>query len=202
MNSLPRLYQITPEPSGPPEFDRFFAELQETLQSGVKLVQLRAKRLEMHEYMRVAQRTLDVCRAYSVRMILNGPVEMAQELGCDGIHLNSQKLLSCIKRPVPETMLLSTACHNAAQIDHSHRIGADMVTLSPVFQTNTHPEAVPLGWEKFRQIVRAARMPVFALGGMRPEMIETVNSCGAWGIATISATWRGKASIDPRFSQM
>lgn len=202
MNFLSRLYQITPEPADPLEFDRFFAELQATLQSGVQLVQLRAKRLEIHDYMRVAQRTLDVCREYSVRMILNGPVEMEQELGCDRIHLNSQKLLSCIKRPVPETMLLSTACHNAAQIDHSHRIGADMVTLLPVFQTNTHPEAAPLGCEQFRKIVRAARMPVFALGGLRPEMIETVNSFGAWGIAIISATWRGKASIDPRFYQI
>ena len=38
--------------------------------------------------------------------------------------------------------------------------------LSPVFETRTHPGAVPLGPEKFHALAALAEMPVIALGGM------------------------------------
>jgi len=48
------------------------------------------------------------------------------------------------------------------------------VFVSPVQQTATHPEAVPLGWEGFQRIASMSEVPVIALGGMGPEDLQQV----------------------------
>lgn len=48
------------------------------------------------------------------------------------------------------------------------------VFVSPVQQTATHPEAVPLGWEGFERIASVSEVPVIALGGMSPEDLQQV----------------------------
>ena len=39
-------------------------------------------------------------------------------------------------------------------------------------RTLSHPQAEPLGWERFFALVDRAALPVYALGGMRPEHLR------------------------------
>jgi len=48
------------------------------------------------------------------------------------------------------------------------------VFVSPVQQTATHAEAVPLGWEGFERIASVSEIPVIALGGISPEDLQKV----------------------------
>lgn len=194
MHALPRFYQITPEPADPADGGEFLRALDATLRSGMALVQLRAKRLDRQDHLLLARRALALCRAHQARLIFNGPIDMAREIGCDGVHLSSETLMSLATRPLPEPMLVSAACHGADQLRQAARIGVDFVTLSPVLATRTHPEAVPLGWEHFAALVAHASIPVFALGGMDLTMLEQARKCGAWGIAAISSTWSNAAA--------
>lgn len=193
-SSIARIYQITPEPAGAPGFENFISELNSTLESGIKLVQLRAKNLNRHGHLSVAELALAACRKHGALLIFNGSVEIALEARCDGVHLGSESLMKCIKRPALEGFLVSAACHGREEISQAEKIGVDFIVLSPVFATKTHPEAVPIGWQRFGELVEGTRIPVFALGGMRPEMLAEAQKHGAWGIAAISATWRSLAS--------
>ncbi|NIF55892.1 thiamine phosphate synthase [Burkholderia sp. Ax-1724] len=192
-SALPDFYQITPEPIDPPHFDTFLRQLAATLEAGIQLVQLRAKHLEKHDHLNLARRTRDLCRQHGAMLMLNGPIEMAVEIGCDGVHLNSHALMSLKEPPAHDAMLVSAACHSAGQLAQANKIGADFVTLSPVLPTRTHPDATPLGWQHFGQLVAGSRVPVFALGGMTPALLDEARKAGAWGIAAISAGWRGDA---------
>ena len=84
-------------------------------------------------------------------------------------------------------MLISAACHTSEELLHAEAVGVDFVMLSPVLKTTTHPEATPLGWERFGQLAGTVRLPVFAMGGIRPENLERARSAGAHGIAAINA---------------
>lgn len=190
MPALPRLYQITPEPADPPDCHIFLRDLEATLRGGAALVQLRAKQLERRAHLQLARQALRLCHAHGARLIFNGAIDLAQESGCDGVHLTSDTLMSLDQRPVRADLLVSAACHSAAQLLQAGRIGVDFVTLSPVLPTRTHPEAVPLGWERFAALAADAQVPVFALGGMTPAMQAAAQRAGAWGIAAISATWQ------------
>jgi 8-oxo-dGTP diphosphatase len=46
-----------------------------------------------------------------------------------------------------------------------------------------------MGWERFREIVAGASIPVYALGGMRARDLEQARRCGAHGLAMVRGAW-------------
>ena len=85
--------------------------------------------------------------------------------------------------------LLAASCHNAEELAMAADLGVDFVTLSPVLPTATHPDAQPLGWERARDLIGGVNMPVYLLGGLRPEELPGAFEVGAQGIAAIRGLW-------------
>ncbi|MBG13103.1 MAG: NUDIX hydrolase [Alcanivorax sp.] len=84
---------------------------------------------------------------------------------------------------------LSASCHNEAEIAQAVEWGAQMATLSPVHATPTHPDAQPLGWDRFRALVEGKPLVFYALGGVTPQDLDTALHNGAFGTAGIRAFW-------------
>ncbi|MCP4519713.1 MAG: thiamine monophosphate synthase, partial [Delftia sp.] len=55
----------------------------------------------------------------------------------------------------------------------------------------SHPQASPLGWARFGELVEAAALPVYALGGVAPAQMEIARQAGGQGVAGIRAFWTG-----------
>jgi thiamine-phosphate pyrophosphorylase len=79
----------------------------------------------------------------------------------------------------------TASAHNLRELRAAERAGADLVFLSPVHATRSHPEAKPLGPRRFALIAHQARVPVIALGGMNAARFRTLS--GAYGWAGIDA---------------
>ena len=47
-----------------------------------------------------------------------------------------------------------------------------------------------LGWNGFRRLADQVSLPVYALGGMRPELARPARAHGAFGVAGISGFMR------------
>jgi len=62
--------------------------------------------------------------------------------------------------------LLSVAAHGRAGIARARRLRADLVILSPVLPTASHPGAAALGPLRWAALARRAGRPVVALGGL------------------------------------
>jgi thiamine-phosphate pyrophosphorylase len=191
---LPPTYLVTPEPSPDQPPAVFVAQLERVLENGVRLVQLRAKTLAEPQYIELAKQALIACRRYDARLLLNASVDIVQAVGAHGIHLTSTRLMACTVRPLSSDLLVSAACHDAAQVLHANKIGADLLTLSPVLPTATHTTATPLGWPRFRELVALTDIPVFALGGMSAQTLDQARAAGAQGIAAIRALWGSVAT--------
>jgi 8-oxo-dGTP diphosphatase len=185
---LPSSYLITAPQLGSP--DRFLRGLESSLQAGIRLVQLRLFDLSEAELLAVGRAACDLCHARQGRVLLNGAPEVAAAIGADGLHLSSRQLHDCRTRPVPVSQLLAASCHSPEDLAAAAGLAADFAVLSPVLPTQSHPDAEPLGWERFAAWADGASIPVFALGGMRPELIETAWQHGAQGIAAIRGLWR------------
>lgn len=168
--ALPDRYLITPELDAEPAF---LATLAETLtHSNIRLVQLRVKHATPAVYARLAEQALALCHAHRARLILNCPITNSALIeGADGIHLSSAALMACHGRPIDAGKLVSAACHSVEQLMHAQRIGADLVTLSPVLMTQSHPDATPLGWQRFADMVacwQSKQMPAPAIDARGP----------------------------------
>ncbi len=223
---LPSRYLITPEPSAntqefldglerslrwhpAPSMDGQVAQVQDALErpsgdtclfvnDGIRLVQLRAKTLDETAYRQLARQALLVCHAYQAQLILNAPPALVEELGADGVHLDSSRLMSLSTRPFPSSatsseypLWVAASCHNAKELAHAGQLGVDFAVVSPVLETASHPGVSPLGWAGFRELTELAVLPVYALGGMTQRHIQQVCEHGGQGIAAVSSLWRG-----------
>lgn len=184
---LPREYLVTPEPDGDP--DTFLRRLEASLDSGLRLVQLRARRLASPDYHELASRVVRLCHARQARVLLNADAAIVQKLGADGVHLSSERLRACRARPLPAHMLVAASCHDERELQAAAETGADFALLSPVLATASHPDTAPLGWESFAAQVEACSLPVYALGGMQRSLSGTAIAHGAQGIAAIRSLW-------------
>lgn len=181
---LPDRYAITPEPRG--DSPGFLAELENVLRTGIKLIQLRSKRMSIESLSTLAASTLALTRRYDARLILNGNSDLVRHLKIDGVHLSSTQLMKSMQRPLDHTFWIGASCHNADELEHAVQIGVDFAVLGPVKQTNSHPNTEPLGWANFSELCINLPLPVYALGGMISNDMPKAFDSRAQGIAGIS----------------
>ena len=167
----------------------FLRRLKRALNGGVRLVQLRAHHLSDTEYHDYAHLALACCREYNARLLLNAAPSLLEKIPVSGIHLNSHRLMAQHTRPATPDKLVGASCHNLEQLQHATAIGVDFIVLSPVFATKSHPNAVPMGWFRFEELVERCPIPAFALGGVEVGHLNEAQRHGAQGVAGISTFW-------------
>jgi len=84
----------------------------------------------------------------------------------------------------------SRAAHSPAEIVAGQRAGADLLLVSPVFATRSHPGAAALGPVRLGLLTRGLSVPVIALGGMDARSARRLRGLGVYGWAGIDA-WTG-----------
>jgi thiamine-phosphate diphosphorylase len=168
---------------------RLLRAMSRALEAGERLFQIRAKSLPMSVLVRAARDAIGLCREPGGRVLVNADPALALELGADGVHLDSRRLMGLGDRPLGEQFLVAASCHGEAELRQAERIGADFAVLSPVLATASHPDLSPLGWERFAVLVEMVRIPVYALGGMHLGLLERAWGAGAQGVAGIGGLW-------------
>ncbi|SEN54111.1 thiamine-phosphate pyrophosphorylase [Sphingomonas gellani] len=83
--------------------------------------------------------------------------------------------------------LRSWSAHDRRQAIAARRTGADLVFVSPIFATRSHPAAMGVGPGRGRRIGTAAGLPLIALGGMDRRRWLRIRHLGFHGWAAIDA---------------
>jgi 8-oxo-dGTP diphosphatase len=184
---LPGCYAITPEPDG--DATRFLDDIDRLLAAGIRLIQLRAKRLPADRLRPIAADAATRVRSAGGTLLLNGHVVLARELGLDGVHLPAADLMRLDARPLDARRWVAASCHDARELAHAAAIGVDFAVLGPLRRTASHPDAAGMGWTRFSELCAEAPFPVYALGGLRTGDAQSAARAGAQGVAGISAFW-------------
>lgn len=167
--------------------ETFLERLQAKLNAGLRLIQVREKDLAHDELRTLAQQVVALAHAHGAKVLINGDVALAQEVGADGIHLSSRQLSGLQERPAIKWC--GASCHNAEELRRAEVLGCDFALLSPVLPTLSHPGTMHLGWEHFAAIAAAATIPVYALGGLTRDDMEAAWQHGAHGVALLRQAW-------------
>lgn len=185
---LPRHYAITGTAENE---DAFLRRLQQSAESGgPEFTLLRAPELSVEAYTRLADRALEICQAADSMLMLHGSPSLVEHLPqARGVHLPWREARQFATRPIADNFLLAVSCHNEGEIAHAVQLQADFITLGPVNPTPSHPGAPGMGWRRFRALVAASTVPVYALGGLSLTDIDEARRAGAQGIAGISFWW-------------
>ena len=187
---LPQRYMITGSFENHKDFKY---KLEASLKSGISLVQLRCKKTSETEYKQLAEISIQLCKKYNAILLFNTTLELFKQLntnaGESGLHLNSQMLDTLQSRPIASNLLLSVSCHNRTEIEKAKLLDADIMLLSPVKETQSHPGVKGIGWNKFTEIAENINQPVYALGGLSEADLTDAALSGAQGVAAISGFW-------------
>lgn len=125
------------------------------------------------------QRVRDIARRKRLTLILAGPISSAIRWRAHGAHGRSPH------RHTPSLLIRTAPAHNRPEIEAARRAGADLIFLSPVFPTRSHPGARTLSPIRFGLLARGAGIPVIALGGMKRDNVHRLARLGSSGWAAI-----------------
>lgn len=82
---------------------------------------------------------------------------------------------------------ITAPVHSRREAITAKRMGADLIFVSPVFATRSHPGATTLGRVRFGLLIRDLGMRVIALGGMTKASARGFKAMKIYGWAAISA---------------
>jgi 8-oxo-dGTP diphosphatase len=157
------------------------------LERGLRMVMVREKEMSRARLRAFTLEVLSRCARTGTCVLINSDVELARGSGAHGVHLTSAQLLQCVQRP--DLPWCGASCHDSLELEHAAALGLDYVVLGPVLETPSHPDARPLGWESFAQMVHGYPLPVYALGGMTLQHLRVACDAGAQGVAMVRGAW-------------
>ena len=164
-----------------------FERLKIKLEEGLKMIQVREKKLPYRDVKKVAQKILDLARPHQAKVLINENEKLALDIGADGVHYPSHSLIQLKDRP--EFSICGASCHNLEELMIAQDLEMSFAVLSPVQKTESHPLADPIGWEIFSEYANKLDMPIFALGGLNQESLTTSWQCGGHGVAMQRSIW-------------
>lgn len=171
---LPRLWLMTDERQGDALWPAIHA-----LPRGSGIV-VRHHSLPDSERRDLAKKVHKAARRRRLTVILAGSEQEAVAAAADGFHRRSQHIGAY-------QLIRTAAVHNPRELVLAERIGADLVFLSPVFPTRSHPGGRALGRVRFGLLARRSRIPIIALGGMTAKRARSLRGFGIYGWAAIGA---------------
>jgi thiamine-phosphate pyrophosphorylase len=166
------------------------------LRGGVTAVQLREKDLAAAELLPIARAMRVLTSDYNALLLINDRIDVALAVDADGVHLGGLSLPVDVCRDLlGPKRLIGVSTHHPDEIQAAAQLSADFVTFGPVYATPSKAAyGAPQGLDALRAACRSSSLPVFALGGIKPDNQADVLAAGASGTALISAIF---ASQDP-----
>ncbi len=158
------------------------------LAGGVRCVQLREPQLPARALLELVRALRPRCAAHGALLLVNDRIDVAIAGDAHGAHVGGRSLPGADARALlGPARWLSVATHDAAQLAAAVAAGADSVTLSPVFPTQSHPGAPTLGVAAAAQLAAHAPVPVVWLGGISVANVAQLAPHRPAGIAVMRA---------------
>jgi len=181
-----RLYVITDERFHPGR--DLLTVMEEALQGGADVIQLRDKTGTKREILRKAKALRALTKKYGALFIVNDHIDVALAAEADGVHLGQDDLpLAEARRIMGHNRIIGISTHSIEEAREAERGGADYIGVGPVFPTKTKADVVnPVSVSYVRQAAAEIRIPFVAIGGIKLHNVDEVLSAGATRICAVS----------------
>ncbi len=181
-----RLYGIVD--MGYTEPDQVEARTHALIDGGVRIIQLRAKGVELAQVKTWAVAMQSICRERGSIFVLNDYPGMAAEIGADAVHVGQDGgSLAEVRKVVGPGVLVGRSTHSLEQAIQARQEGADYIGFGPLFPTGTKPGRPSIGLRDITAAQEAAgEMPLFCIGGINEITLPAVLQAGAKRVVIVS----------------
>lgn len=190
-----RLYLIT-DRKLVTRYSLLVTAVEEAIKAGVKAVQLREKDLPTRELLDMAYKMRELTARYDIKLFINDRVDIAMCVNADGVHLGQSSIpVYAVREAVNASrftvhsaqFFIGASTHNLDEALTAEREGADFITFGPIYPTPSKlAYGKPVGIEALKIVSEKVAIPVFGIGGIKPDNAVEVINAGAYGVALIS----------------
>ena len=168
--------------------ETLYAQVEKALKGGVIFVQLREKALDEQAFLEEAKENQKLCAKYHVPFVINDNVEIAAQIGADGVHVGQSDMeAGDVREKLGPDRIIGVSAQTVEQAVRAQERGADYLGVGAVFPTGSKADAVEVSHETVRAITEAVDIPVIAIGGITKDNVSELSGTGICGIAVISA---------------
>ena len=170
--------------------------VEQAIQGGVTMVQVREKNLSTLEFFQVALVIKAVTDKYDVPLIVNDRADIALAVDAAGLHVGQADLpLVVARKLLGPDKIIGVSAANLEEALLAQDQGADYLGIGAIFPTNTKDDADSVSLAELKAIKAMVRIPIVGIGGINGNNIHDVMETGVDGVAVVSAII---AAADPQ----
>jgi thiamine-phosphate pyrophosphorylase len=153
---------------------------------GAKIIQLREKKWSKDKLKKEAVSLLQICKDNDVLFIVNDYIDIALEIGADGVHLGQSDMpIKQARKICGDKLIIGLSTHSIEQAVKADAEDVDYITIGPIFKTRAKDFTVGTGIIK--DILNKINKPLITIGGININNIDSVLDQGVNCVAVISA---------------
>ena len=92
--------------------------------------------------------------------------------------------------------MIGKSTHSLEQAFAAQREGADYIGFGPIFATPTKPDYAPIGLTDIRRVHAEISLPIFCIGGINIDNLQSVIDAGAKRVVMVSALLKPHSVVD------
>ena len=166
----------------------FLRRVEEALNGGATILQLREKNKSTMEYIALAEKVHELTKKYDVPLIIDDRIDVALAVGAEGVHLGKEDMpIATARRILGDDFIIGATAKTVPWAMEAYEGGADYLGVGAIFHTGSKADADDVSIETLKAICKAVNIPVVAIGGISKHNVVELRGSGICGIAVISA---------------
>ena len=150
------------------------------------MLQYREKALSYEQMKQEAIEIQKLCSEYRIPFIINDYVELAKEIGADGVHVGQSDIdVSNAREILGPAAIIGATAKTVEQALAAQKQGADYLGSGAVFGSHTKTDAKPMEHVCLQRICESVTIPVVAICGITKENVSALVGRGMSGVAVI-----------------
>jgi thiamine-phosphate pyrophosphorylase len=171
--------------------------VEQMIEGGVDLIQLRGKIKSIGELMELSAELHELTAKSSTPLIVNDHAEIAKRVPVEGVHVGQDDdPIEVVRRKAARDILVGKSTHSLQQARAAQSEGADYIGFGPIFATPTKPDYTPIGLEDIRRVHAEVNLPIFCIGGINIDNLQSVIDAGAKRVVMVSALLKAHNIVD------
>lgn len=165
--------------------DDFYGRIAEISKMDLEYLILREKDLRHDELKIMAKKIKDILGDSSIKLIINGNINVAEEVESVGLQLSFKDFSE--GRTKGYDGIVGVSIHSLREALECETLGASYLLYGHVFETDCKRGVTPRGLIELKEICSRVRIPVYAIGGINENNYKDVLDSGAYGVAIMSS---------------
>jgi thiamine-phosphate pyrophosphorylase len=171
--------------------------VEQMIEGGVDLIQLRGKNKSIGELVELLSELHALTAKSSTPLIVNDYAEVARQRPAEGVHVGQHDdSIEIVRQKVARDILVGKSTHSLEQALAAQREGADYIGFGPIFTTPTKPDYPPIGLADIKRVHAEVTLPIFCIGGINIENLQSVIDAGAKRVVMVSALLKAHSIVD------